>query len=165
MSQQPDMQSGTVREATQDDLPALLQLAEEQRTQFAQYQPQFWRTSPQAGEFQQQLFSQLFSDPGVLALVHERAGTVDGFVIAVLMPPPPMYAPDGPLCSVEELWVAGGKDWDGAGRALLEAATEAGQASGAKHMVVVCAQQNAGERALLSGASYTVVSEQWVVSI
>lgn len=165
MSEQPETQPETVREATQDDLPALLRLAEERRGQYARYQPQFWRASPQAGEFQQQLFSQLFADPGVLALVHETAGTVDGFLIAVLMPPPPIYAPEGPLCSVEDLWVAGDKDWEGAGRALLDAAMEAGQASGAKHMVVVCAQQSAGERALLSSSSYAVVSEQWIANI
>ncbi|HEX6820253.1 MAG TPA: GNAT family N-acetyltransferase [Ktedonobacterales bacterium] len=161
MSEEP----GTLREATPDDVPVLLQLAAQRRAQFAQYEPQFWRAAPQAEEFQQQLFSQLFTESGVLALVHERAGTVDGFLIAVLTPPPPIYAPDGPLCSVEDLWVAGGGDWEGAGRALLEAAMQAGQASGAKHMVVVCAQQNAGQRALLSTSSYAVVAEQWVARI
>src|SRR5579871_4860537 len=114
MSAQPGT-SGTVREATQNDLPALLTLAAERRAQLAQYEPELWRPSPQAGELQQQAFTQLFSDPGMLALVHETAGTVDGYLVAALVPPPPLFALDGPACSVEEMWVSGSTDWDGAG--------------------------------------------------
>lgn len=166
MSEQPGTQQpGTVREATPNDMPTLLSLAADRCAHFAKYQPVFWRSAPEAAQVQEQFFGQVFADPGVLALVHERDGAVDGFLIAVLMPPPPIYAPGGPLCSIEELWVAGGADWEGAGRALLDAAAQAAKASGAVQIVVVCARLNEGERALLSGSQYGVAAEQWVATL
>lgn len=157
--------AGSVREATPDDLPALLQLAAQRRAQYAQYQPSFWRQAPEAAQLHEQFFAQAFSEPGVLALVVERADTIEGFLIAALVPPPPVYAQSGPVCSVEDFWVAGGKDWDGAGRALLDAATQAARESGAVQMAIVCARQDEGLRAMLAGGDYHTVSEQWLASL
>lgn len=158
-------QAGIVREATPDDLPALLQLAAERRAQYARYQPTFWREAAEAAQLQEQFFGQVFSEPGVLALVVERAGTIEGFLIAALIPPPPVYAQRGPVCSIEDVWVAGGKDWDGAGRALLDAATQAARESDAVQMTIVGARQDEGLRAMLAGADYHTVSEQWLASL
>jgi GNAT superfamily N-acetyltransferase len=158
-------QPGTIRAATPDDVPAMLALAEEQRARYAPYQPKFWRPAANAAEEQRPFFEQLVADPGVLTVVHERDGAVDGYLIAMLVPPPPVYEPGGPTCTIEEFWVADGADWEGAGRAMLEATIGAAQAAGAVQAMVVCAHLDEAKRAMLAGDRFAVASETWVRDI
>jgi hypothetical protein len=164
-SQSTSQDTGYVRSAAPADVPAMIALAEEKRVQYVAYQPRFHRPAPDAREQQTPFFGQLVADPDVITLVHERDGAVDGFVIAMLIPPPPVYEPGGPTCVIDDFHVAGGQDWAGAGRALLDEAVLDAKARGAVQAIVICGPRDERKRALLSGGGYDVVTEWFLRDI
>lgn len=136
--------SGPVRRAGPADLPAMLSLAAEAQSTF---------------------FSRLLERPEVIALVHEQEGKVDGFLLADLVPAPPVYDPGGLTLRVDDFWVAGGADWKGAGRALLDAAMAEGHSRGAAQGVVVTGHLDQQKREMLHRAGFTIASKWWVRGI
>jgi ribosomal protein S18 acetylase RimI-like enzyme len=155
----------TIRQAQPDDVPALVALSEERRRRYEQFQPLFWRKAEDSAERHAPFLEQLLRDEQTIALVAERDGAVEGFVIATLVPAPPVYAPGGPTCSIDDYWVAGGVDWDVIGEQLLDEATRRAQERGAVQAVVVCGYLDQPKRAMLVGAGYVVASEWYVKSL
>ena len=78
----------------------------------------------------------------MIALVHESAGSIDGFVIAALMDAPPVYDPGGLTCLIDDFVVADGRDWQTIGLALLAEANRQARERGAAQTVVVCGHQD-----------------------
>lgn len=151
-----------IRQATTHDMDAMVALGEQKRTRYEQFQPVFWRKAPdsaaKAGAF---LAAQLTRD-NVIALVHQRDGAVDGFVVAALVPSPPVYAPGGPTLAIDDFWVDGGADWEGVGAALLAEAVRLGKERGAAQLNVVTGHLDEPKRAMLQAAGLTMASEWWV---
>jgi ribosomal protein S18 acetylase RimI-like enzyme len=156
---------GIIRGAEPRDLAAIVALAEEKRAWYERFQPTFWRPAADARERHTRFLQQLVESGRVIALVHERDGLVDGFVIAQLAPAPPIYDPGGPACSIEDFWVAGGTDWEGAGRTLLDEALRQAKARGAVQSIVICGHLDQAKRAMLAASGFAIASEWYVRDI
>lgn len=151
----------TIRLATPADLPAIVALTEHRRSQYQAYQPTFWCTAPNAAEAQGAFFQTLFDRADHHFLVHASSSGVDGFLIARLVPSPPVYAPGGPTCSIDD-FVA---PWPLPGSELLDAAIAWAKEQGAAQVVVVTAQKDELKRAMLAECGLTVASEWWTKPI
>jgi hypothetical protein len=152
----------TVRKVTQDDVPMMVELAEQRRVQYQQYQPRFWRKAADSREKHAPFLSKLVQDERVVALVSERNGVIDGFLIATLVPAPPVYDTGGMTCSIDDFWVADGLDWEQSGKALFVEAMREMKTRGAVQTVVVCAHLDETKRTMLANENFTIASEWYV---
>jgi hypothetical protein len=159
------MSPGTIRPATQDDLPRLLELASQRRADYERAQPQFWRQSADAIEHQRPYFARQLADERIIALVHERDGVIDGFIIGMLIAAPPVVDPGGDTCLVDDFCVADPTDWPTTGTALLAATRERALALGATQLVVISGHHDAPKRTMLATANHTIVSEWWLAPL
>jgi hypothetical protein len=148
-----------MRPATSGDLDTILDLAAARRAIYEGYQPQFWRRAPDARAHQAPFFARLLENDRTLVLVAERAGQVVGFLIAQLVPAPPVYAPGGLTCAVDDFWLAEGEDWLATGGALLDESMRQAKGRGAAQAVVVCAHLDAPKRAMLAARGFAIASE------
>lgn len=154
-----------VRKATQDDVLAMVELAEQRRVQYQKYQPRFWRNAANSRERHAPFLSKLVQDERVVALVSERNGVVDGFLIATLVPAPPVYNPGGKTCNIDDFCVADGLDWEQSGKSLLAEAMHEMKTRGAVQTVVVCAHLDETKRDMLAKEGFTIASEWYVRDI
>lgn len=151
------------RAATNEDIPSLVELSDQRRQQYAQYQPVFWRPAADAREQHEPFLPSLLTRDNVIALVHERAdGAVDGFVIATLVPAPPVYDPGGQTCGIDDFCLAEPADWAITGKRLLADAMAEAKARGASQVVVVCGHLDQPKRAILAAAGLAIASEWYV---
>jgi GNAT superfamily N-acetyltransferase len=155
----------TIRAAQPADVAAMAALSQERRAVYQRYQPIFWRPAEGARQRQEVFFAHLLEQGQVIALVHEQDGAVDGFLIAQLVPAPPVYDPGGLTCLIDDFWVAEGKHWQGIGQTLLDEAIRRARARGAAQAVVVCAHLDQPKRAMLAGAAFSLASEWYVKSL
>ena len=137
----------------------MAELAAQKREEYKHYAPVFHRPSAGARDVQEPYLASLVEADDEVAFVHETNGSVDGFLVASLVPPPPVYDPGGPTCSVDDFMVATPDLWDSAGRALLERAIEITRARGAVQTVVVCGPRDRPKRDLLVSMGHDVASE------
>lgn len=151
----------TIREAREDDVPQMVMLSAAKRTEYEAYQPLFWRKASDAEEQQKPFFRSLLTRENVIALVAERGDAVQGFIIATLVGSPPVYDPGGLTCLVDDFTVAAPDLWTGAGKELLEAATQRAKVRGAVQVVAVCGQKDEPKRSLLAEVGCSVASEWW----
>src|SRR5438128_6163438 len=100
-----------VRRARREDAPAMVDLSEQKRIQYEAYQPRFWRTAADSRERQLPFLEKLIDSDRVIALVHEAAGRIDGFVIASMVEAPPVYDPGGQTCLIDDFAVGAASDW------------------------------------------------------
>lgn len=149
-----------VRRAEAADIPAMVDLSEQKRTQYQAYQPLFWKKAEDSREKQAPFFEAQLGRDDVIALVHLRNGTMDGFLIARLVPSPPVYAA-GLTCLIDDYCVSD-DDWSGTAKALLDAAAQEAVERGAVQAVVVCGHLDEPKRQLLSESGHTIASEWWV---
>ena len=149
-----------VRDATPADVPRMAELAEQKREQYKTHTPVFHRPKAGARQAHEPFLASLVENPERFTLVHEAAGGhVDGFIIAMLVPPPPVYDPGGPSCFVDDFMVESSDLWSSAGRALLERAIAATKERGAVQTVVVCGPQDEPKREMLTSMGHEVASE------
>ena len=148
-----------IRSAQPDDIPALVALAEQYRRQLAAYQPVLWRPSPNSAEAQTRYFAHLLPRPETLALVHQAVDGLAGFLVAVLQAAPPVYAPGGPTCLIDDFCMAEERYWPKAGTALLHAAMRGAKERGAAQVVVVCPHRDQAKLTLLAAEGLSVASE------
>lgn len=155
----------SIRPAAPADLPAIIALSEEKRTQYEPYQPVFWKKAADSAEKHMAFLPAQMARENVITLVHEVDGRIDGFIIGTIVPSPPVYAPGGPTCAVDDYWVAGGADWNGVGAAPLDGVSRWARERGAAQMVVVTAQRDLAKAGMLREEAYSVASEWWVRSL
>lgn len=156
------MTQPTVRKATQEDVSAMVELAEQRRVQYQTYQPRFWHKAADSREKHTPFLSKLVQDERVVALVSERNGAIDGFLIATLIPAPPVYDPGGKTCNIDDFCVADELDWQRDGKVLLDEAMREMNARGAVQTVVVCAHLDEAKRTMLAEQGFTIASEWYV---
>lgn len=152
-----------IRQATVEDVAAIAELIQLKRLRYATYQPTFWRVAPDAVDKHLPSLREVLERPNTIALVAEGTdATLSGVVIASVVPSPPVYAPGGPTCAIDDYWVVDEQVWDTTGQTLLtKAVREAKEKFGAAQVVVVCGQQDEPKRAMLRAAGLTVASEWW----
>jgi GNAT superfamily N-acetyltransferase len=153
-----------VRRAGSNDIEAMVLLAAKKREQYRDYSPTFHRPADDAIELQRPWFEHLVEDDHVGTLVHEdEDGVVDGFLIASLVPAPPVYDPGGLTCLVDDFAVADPSLWAGVGRDLLRKAQAWAQPLGAAQTVVVCGPRDEPKRRMLLDTGLHVASE-WLTA-
>lgn len=151
-----------VRKAVPADLPAMVALSAAKRAQYEAYQPVFWRRAPNADEQQTGFFAHQLGRENVIALVSEEDGQVVGFVIAALVSSPPVYAPGGLTCLVDDFCVAGPDRWSDIGEELLTEVRQSARERGAAQLLVVCGHLDDPKRTLLGDGGLRIASEWWV---
>jgi GNAT superfamily N-acetyltransferase len=154
-----------VRRATASDVPRMIDLSDRKRTEYESYQPVFWHPADDARMKQKPFFQYLLGQGNVIALVHDYAGTLDGFVIASLVPAPPVYNPGGTTCFIDDFTVAKSEQWEAIGRALLREAIRIAKERGAAQAVVVCGHLDEPKRAFLRSEGLDIASEWHVKPI
>jgi hypothetical protein len=150
-----------IRPATAADAARMAELAEQKREQYKAYAPVFYRPKPDSRELHAAfLASQIDDEERHLALVHEtEGGRVDGFLIATVVPPPPVYDPGGLTCLVDDFLVEAPALWPTVGRELLRQASRLAELKGAVQTVVVCGPEDEPKRAVLVDTGHIVASE------
>ena len=141
----------------------MLDLAAQRRADYATHQPRFWRPAKDARSRQSEYFSTLLVDPQALVLVYcDPADRVTGFVIARLVPAPPVYDPGGLTCLIDDFVVRNGSDWPVAGVALVDAVRGRASEGGASQLVAVTGRHDQPKRDAPRIAGLSVASEWWV---
>ena len=148
-----------IRTAQADDVPAMVALSERYRAQLELYEPRFWRKAEGTAAAQTRYFLELLQRPEVLALVHRAVEGLAGFVIATLSPGPPVYAPGGLTCVIDDFCVAEARYWPKAGAALLREAMRCARQRGAAQVVVVCPHRDQAKLTLLAREGLSVTTE------
>jgi GNAT superfamily N-acetyltransferase len=151
-----------LRPADAEDLDRLVELAAMRRAAYAQFQPRFWRPAADGLIHQRGYFAELLAELDALVMVAGRGGSVDGFVIARLVPSPPVYDPGGLTCLVDDFVVAEPGQWVDLGKVLLGAARDWGASRDAVQIVVVTAHLDEPKRAALLEGGLSIASEWWV---
>ena len=143
----------------------MIALSGEKRRRYARFQPTFWREAPDSDAKQAPFFESLIAGDTAIVRVHERDGAVNGFVIATLMPAPPVYDPGGLTCAIDDFCVAREDEWPSIGRALLDAVFREATARGAVQSVVVCGHLDQPKREALAALGFSLASEWYVRGI
>ncbi len=155
-------ESIAIRPAQAAHVAAMVALSEEKRAEYAAYQPLFWRKAAGSAAAQTPYFHRLLAQDPVLALVALQGETVVGFVIAGLVPAPPVYDPGGLTCMIDDFCVAQPDQWRTVGRDLLRTVTQQAAGRGAVQTVVVCGHRDEPKRAMLRDAGLSIASEWYV---
>lgn len=156
---------GTTRAATPSDVPRMVDLSEQKRSEYAAHEPVFWRKAADSREKQTPYFETLLSRESVIALVHERGGAIDGFLIAALVPAPPVYDPGGLICLIDDFVVADPDAWQIVGAALLAEVGRQARARGAVQFMVICGHRDGPKRAMLAAMGLSLATEIYVGGI
>jgi hypothetical protein len=159
------MQESAIRKAGPADVPRMVDLSEQKRLQYQSCQPAFWRKAAGSREKQIPHFERVVGSDRTIALVHERAGTIDGFVIATLVDAPPVYDPGGLTCVIDDFVVADPREWEAIGAPLLSEANREASARGAVQTVVACGHLDQPKRAMLAAGGFSIASEWYVKEI
>jgi hypothetical protein len=152
----------SVREASPDDLDSMVALADAARRRYAAWSPTFHRPAADAVERHRPWLERLVTDPDVGSWVSTQERAVQGFLVATLVPAPPVYDPGGPTCLVDDFVVeetVDGEAWATTGHALLDRASAWAREHGAVQVVVTCGPRDAGKRSLLVEYGLGVVTE------
>ncbi|MDO8288870.1 MAG: N-acetyltransferase [Parvibaculum sp.] len=150
-----------IRDAIADDVPAMVALIEKERLRLETWQPQFWRKADDSAEKSSGWFSYLASNADIITLVSEDGGAVNGFLIAMLQDAPPVYNPGGKTCLIDDFVVSDDGLWETSGLALFETARATAKTKGATQYVVVCPNELAAKKNMLSKAGATIASTWW----
>jgi hypothetical protein len=147
-----------VRLAESFDIPRIVELQEQRRLQYQEYQPTLWRKAEESADEDRAYLENAITDATVLVLVHDRDATVDGAIVGVLSHLSPMYNPGGPVCVVDDFVVASPELWNTVGVKLLNAMAREAHKRGAAHLTVSCGYQDRLKRTMLALHGCTIAS-------
>lgn len=150
-----------IRDAKVEDVAAMVALIEASRTRLEEWQPQFWRKAEASAAMSDGWFGVLVGNPEIITLVSDTDGKIDGFLIAMLQDSPPVYAPGGKTCLIDDFAVAADDLWRSAGRDLLHAALAQAKGKGAIQTVVVAPDAHAAKKAMLAAEGLSIASTWW----
>jgi GNAT superfamily N-acetyltransferase len=148
-----------MRRATLVHVDAMVRLSESFRDHLATLSPVFWRKAPDPVERQTVFFRALLSANDALAFVAERDSEVQGFAIGRLTTAPPVYAPPGPVCLVDDFCISPSCPWLPVGALFLEAIEAVALERGAVLSVVVCPRLSIAKREFLAAQGFEPTSE------
>jgi GNAT superfamily N-acetyltransferase len=138
----------------------LAMLADTSRRAYEPHAPVFWRPAAKAIELHRPWLAGLVEDESAGTFVHEGAdGGLDGFIVATLVPSPPVYEPGGESAQIDDFVVTPPDRWVTVGAELLRTATAWAAERGAVQVVVVCGHHDEVKRQLLRDSGLFVASE------
>lgn len=94
--------------------------------------------------------------------VYERDSHIVGFIIARLVPAPPVYNPGGLTCLIDDFCCASADEWSTVGVPLLEHIYAEARQRGAAQAVIVCGHLDQPKRQMLFSSGATIASEWFV---
>jgi GNAT superfamily N-acetyltransferase len=156
---------GHVRPAARGDIPGILDVCEAERDVQARQGPRVWRRKTGSREWHaEHLAEGVPDDPasplavgpkeGMLILVHESAGAIDGVCFAAVVDGPPIWDPGGKVCHISEITLAPDRDWATTGATLLRETIAAARERGAVAALVNCADHERAKRRMLDAEGY-----------
>jgi len=154
-----------LRKAVEGDIEAIALLAAQKRKQYERYQPVFHKEGEKALELHTSFLKDSLSKENTLVWVSESGGHLNGFIIGAIVNAPPVYAPGGKICFVDDFMVENPGSWGTVGRGLLEKVMEEAKGRGAVLANVVCGPLDQPKRDLLAGTHFQVASEWHVRNI
>ena len=154
-----------IRPAREADVPALVALVEARRRVYEGYQPVFWKKAERSAEMSAAFLPMLLAREGVVGLVAETDGRIEGFLIAAPTPAPPVYDVPGPTYTVDDFAVAEPELWATTGRALLARLREIGRAAGWAQLVVISALADEAKSAALAEDGLSIASTWWTQAL
>jgi GNAT superfamily N-acetyltransferase len=154
-----------VRAATAGDVEAVAALAAARRAAYAEVQPRFWRVADDALERHSEHLAALVADPAALTLVAVDDRRLLGYLVATLVPAPPVYAPGGPSGYVDDFAVTDDRLWPTVGRALVDEARRLLLDRGAAQLVVVSGHHDEAKLAALRAAGLVTATERLVAPL
>jgi hypothetical protein len=137
-------------------------LAGIRRGEYAKYQPLFWRPAADAEDKHRPRLVSLVGTDEVITLVSVEAGQLTGFLIASVMPAPPVYDPGGLTCQIDDFAVATAAMWPTTGVELLNAGLAEAARRGAVQAVVVTGHLDEAKRQALRACGLEIATEWWV---
>ena len=151
--------SAPIRQATESDIPRIVELSQQKRLEYARYQPVFWRPAADAEQRQLGFFRLLQQERDNILLVSEGTNeALDGFIIALPrttlpMTDPALRVPHG--LHIDDYTVEHPELWDTVGRDLLAAAikTHQDRIGTAPVINVLSGTHDRAKRKLLEGAA------------
>lgn len=154
-----------IREATLDDVPAMVDLLERRRAVYETYQPVFWKKAAASAEMSRAFLPFVMGKAETVALAAEHQGDLLGFLIATSTPAPPVYDVPGATYTVDDFAVAGPDLWATTGRALLERLETIGRERGWAQVIVVSALRDLEKSAMLESGGLTIASTWWTLPL
>ncbi|MFT4246881.1 MAG: hypothetical protein QM581_02430 [Pseudomonas sp.] len=155
----------SIRSAEQRDIPRMVELSEAKRASYEAHSPVFWRKADNSAQVQAVFFAKLLDQPDWIVLVHLRDEVIDGFIIGRLMPAPPVYAPGGKACLIDDFAVADADLWESTGLALHRQLETRARQAGAVVSITVSGAHDDPKRSALLGAGAHLASEWYVHAI
>lgn len=154
-----------IRVAELEDIAAMVRLSEAFRATLSGYSPTFWRPAADAATKQAAWFEMLLPLADHLVFVADTDGELRGFIIGRLQEAPPVYAPGGSICLVDDFCVAADAEWASVGNGLLDAVESAARSRGAMLSVVICPRLASAKRGMLGERGCDVATEWHVRSL
>ena len=151
-----------IQHATSDHIGEMVQASSAFRSELAEFQPNMWRKASDADERQREFFDFAINRENNISLVANDDTGFLGFLIASLVSAPPVYAPGGLTCLVDDFAVTSPVDWIRVGQALFAELNLLSRVRGAVQVVVICPHLHTGKRDLLQSLGYSLASEWWV---
>lgn len=154
-----------IRKAIEGDLKSIALLAAQKRKQYEKYQPVFHKESEKALEIHSVYLKDVLQKENTLVWVSETQGRIDGFVIGSIVNAPPVYAPGGKICFVDDFMVEQPGLWETIGLELLEKMTDSAKDKGAILANVVCGPLDQPKKDFLAGSNFQVAAEWHIRTI
>jgi hypothetical protein len=151
-----------IRQAQPFDILRIVELIEQRRVQYQEYQPKFWRKAKDSSDAERAYLESIIDSPPAIVLVHEQDGAIDGVIIGMLEHLPPVYDPGGPVCIVDDFVVSSPDLWTAAGVSLLNALSREARERGAVHLTIGCGHLDRLKRTMLAVHGYAIASEWYV---
>lgn len=139
-----------IREGRLSDVEEMVRLSEAFRESLAAYSPTFWRKAEDSFERQAAFFRALIPLEDTFVLVAEDKSEMVGFIIGRLQEAPPVYAPGGPVCLIDDFCVASDAEWSTVGSPLLAEVEQWARRQGAVLSVVICPERGDAKRGFLA---------------
>jgi ribosomal protein S18 acetylase RimI-like enzyme len=154
-----------IRSADPGDVEACVGMIEARRRLYETFEPRFWRKSDHSAAMSTAFFGHLATDAGALFLVSESGAGINGFLIAMAVQNPPVYAPGGPTAQIDDFCVADPSLFPTVGSALLDEARVLLKDRGFAQLVVVCAARDEARSAFLQGQALSLTTTWWTASL
>ena len=154
-----------VRTAVAADVLGMVALSAAKRAAYAKAVPHFWRPAVDADAKQDAWFRHLLARDTTIALVVDGAVGLDGFVIGLVHPAPPVYDPGGLVLAIDDFCVRDPATWATVGEALLREVRTRGCAKGAVLVIVVAGVHDGPKLALFGPGGFTTTSHWFTAPI
>lgn len=154
-----------IRSAQAGDVETCVGMIEARRRLYETFEPRFWRKADHSAAMSTAFFGHLATDAGAVFLVSASDAGIDGFLIAMAVQNPPVYAPGGPTAQIDDFCVTDPSLFPTVGAALLDEARARLTARGFTQLVVVCAARDEARTAFLESHSLSLTTTWWTASL